>query len=180
MMSLFTIANPTPAEEFSSRNWFYIEEDFLRKTRWLVLWRLVFISSFLLLTVFLHEKEIFCPLSVSFFPGLFPDRPAIFFFNPLSPFSFAGEGYQTNCPFSIGPGRTFCNGRSLCHRWDREFFFLPLFFSHSGLRPPFFSKGGIIIRPLCRGIVFPSPLASRFRENPFLLRVDRATPYHFP
>jgi len=44
-------------EKVSSGNWFYIEEDFLRRIHWLVLWRLVFISIFLLLTVLLQEKE---------------------------------------------------------------------------------------------------------------------------
>ncbi len=36
--------------------WFYRQEDFLRKTQGLILWRLVFISFFLLLTVILQEK----------------------------------------------------------------------------------------------------------------------------
>ncbi len=36
--------------------WFYRQEEFLRKTQWLILWRLVFISCFLLLTVILQEK----------------------------------------------------------------------------------------------------------------------------
>jgi two-component system, NtrC family, sensor histidine kinase PilS len=39
--------------------WFYTEIDFLRKTQWFVLWRLVFISIFLFLTVFLQEKHEF-------------------------------------------------------------------------------------------------------------------------
>jgi len=61
-------SNPlSSGEEISSRNWFYIEEDFSRKTRWLILWRLVFISLFLLLTVFLHEKE-----NLFLFPFSFP------------------------------------------------------------------------------------------------------------
>jgi two-component system, NtrC family, sensor histidine kinase PilS len=62
---------PSSPEEFSLRNWFYTEEDFLRKTRWLVLWRLVFISFFLLLTVFLHEKEDFFRFPFSFSPVYF-------------------------------------------------------------------------------------------------------------
>ena len=36
--------------------WFYRPKDFLRKTQWLILWRLVFVSLFLLVTVFLQEK----------------------------------------------------------------------------------------------------------------------------
>ena len=36
--------------------WFNRQEEFLRKTRGLILWRLVFISFFLLLTVILQEK----------------------------------------------------------------------------------------------------------------------------
>ena len=36
--------------------WFNRQEEFLRKTQWLILWRLVFISCFLLLTVILQEK----------------------------------------------------------------------------------------------------------------------------
>ena len=40
----------------SKGGWFYRQEDFLRKTQWLILWRLVFISCFLLLTVILQEK----------------------------------------------------------------------------------------------------------------------------
>ncbi len=57
MKIAFPVIYPSTSEEVSSRNWFYIEEDFLRKMRWLVLWRLVFISFFLLLTVLLPEKE---------------------------------------------------------------------------------------------------------------------------
>ncbi len=64
----FKITPPKPGEEAPSENWFYIEEDFLRKTRWLVLWRLVFISTFLLLTVFLHEKEDFFQFPFLFTP----------------------------------------------------------------------------------------------------------------
>ncbi|MGA3084858.1 MAG: ATP-binding protein [Thermodesulfobacteriota bacterium] len=40
----------------------------MRKTRWFVLWRLVFISFFLLLTVLLHEKEDLFLFSFSFSP----------------------------------------------------------------------------------------------------------------
>ena len=47
--------------------WFYRQEDFLRKTQWLILWRLVFISFFLLLTVILQEKG-----NISFSPFLHP------------------------------------------------------------------------------------------------------------
>ena len=64
----FWIKSPEPEDEALSENWFFVEEDFLRKTRWLVLWRLVFISSFLLLTVFLHEKEDFFRFPFSFTP----------------------------------------------------------------------------------------------------------------
>jgi two-component system sensor histidine kinase PilS (NtrC family) len=64
----FPVTYPSTSEEVSSRNWFYIEEDFLRKTRWFVLWRLVFISFFLLLTVLLHEKEDLFLFSFSFSP----------------------------------------------------------------------------------------------------------------
>jgi two-component system, NtrC family, sensor histidine kinase PilS len=39
--------------------WFYTESDFLRKTQWFILWRLVFVSFFLFLTVFLQEKHEF-------------------------------------------------------------------------------------------------------------------------
>ncbi|MBI4764150.1 MAG: PAS domain S-box protein [Deltaproteobacteria bacterium] len=52
----FWIKPAQSMDESPSQNWFYIEEDLLRRSRWLVLWRLVFISSFLFLTVFLHEK----------------------------------------------------------------------------------------------------------------------------
>jgi two-component system, NtrC family, sensor histidine kinase PilS len=65
------ISLPNPGKKFYSRNWFYVEEDLLRKTRWLVLWRLVFISSFLLLTVFLHQKEEFFRFPFSFYPVYF-------------------------------------------------------------------------------------------------------------
>jgi two-component system sensor histidine kinase PilS (NtrC family) len=41
----------------SSQNWFVSREELLRKTQWLILWRLVFISIFLLLTVLLQEKK---------------------------------------------------------------------------------------------------------------------------
>lgn len=64
--------NPFPnkdlksAREASSKDWFYSEEEFLRKTQWLILWRLVFVSVFLLLTVFLQEKEGLPFLSFSF------------------------------------------------------------------------------------------------------------------
>ncbi len=71
MKSPLFITSSNPGEKISSRNWFYVEEDFLRKTRWLVLWRLVFISSFLLLTVFLHEKENFFRFPFSFSPIYF-------------------------------------------------------------------------------------------------------------
>lgn len=37
-------------------HWFYEEEEFLRKTRWFILWRLVFVSFFLLITVILQER----------------------------------------------------------------------------------------------------------------------------
>ncbi len=52
-------------EGISSRPWFYNEKDFLRKTQWLILWRLVFISFFLLLTVILQEKGGLFPFSFS-------------------------------------------------------------------------------------------------------------------
>lgn len=55
-----------PHQEVSSKDWFYSEEEFLRKTQWLILWRLVFVSIFLLLTVFLQEKEGLPFLSFSF------------------------------------------------------------------------------------------------------------------
>jgi two-component system sensor histidine kinase PilS (NtrC family) len=71
MKSLFWIKPPNQEDEAPSKNWFYIEEDFLRKTRWLVLWRLVFISSFLFLTVFLQGKEDFFRFSFSFKPVYF-------------------------------------------------------------------------------------------------------------
>lgn len=64
----FSIPSPSLGEKTSSKNWFYIEEDFLRKTRWLVLWRLVFISCFLFLTVFFHEREGFFLFPYSFSP----------------------------------------------------------------------------------------------------------------
>ena len=67
----FHMPHSNPAAETDSGNWFYIEEDFLRKTRWFVLWRLVFISSFLLLTVFLHEKEDYFRFPFSFSPVYF-------------------------------------------------------------------------------------------------------------
>lgn len=46
-----------PAGEDSSPKWFYSGQEILRKTQWLILWRLVFISFFLLLTVLLQERE---------------------------------------------------------------------------------------------------------------------------
>jgi two-component system, NtrC family, sensor histidine kinase PilS len=50
--------------------WFYREEDFVRKTQWFILWRLVFVSFFLLFTVILQEKRGFPPISF-FFYGLY-------------------------------------------------------------------------------------------------------------
>jgi two-component system sensor histidine kinase PilS (NtrC family) len=57
----------TLSEFLTSQDWFYSREEILRKTQWLILWRLVFISIFLFLTVLLYERE----------------HP------PLSPFSFS-------------------------------------------------------------------------------------------
>lgn len=54
-ISIFTILR-SRTEGISTGAWFYRPEDFLRKTQWLILWRLVFISLFLLLTVILQEK----------------------------------------------------------------------------------------------------------------------------
>jgi two-component system sensor histidine kinase PilS (NtrC family) len=66
MKDSFPITPRIPAKMVSSLDWFYIEEEFLRKTQWLILWRLVFISFFLLLTVSLQEKEGLPFLSFSF------------------------------------------------------------------------------------------------------------------
>jgi two-component system, NtrC family, sensor histidine kinase PilS len=66
MKDPFPISPLTPVKVTPSRDWFYNEEEFLRKTQWLILWRLVFVSFFLLLTVFLQEKEGLPFLSFSF------------------------------------------------------------------------------------------------------------------
>jgi len=58
------------SETGSSPKWFTSPDDFLRKTQWLILWRLVFISIFLLVTALLQEKEEL-PLFPIFFPRLF-------------------------------------------------------------------------------------------------------------
>ena len=67
----FWIKHLTPEKVIPAQDWFFVEEDFLRKTRWLVLWRLVFISCFLVLTVFLHEREGFFSFSYSVAPVYF-------------------------------------------------------------------------------------------------------------
>jgi two-component system, NtrC family, sensor histidine kinase PilS len=71
MKSSFVIMPPDSRKGPSSPTWFYIAEDMLRKTRWLVLWRLVFISVFLLLTVFLHENKVYFLFPLSFTPVFF-------------------------------------------------------------------------------------------------------------
>jgi two-component system sensor histidine kinase PilS (NtrC family) len=71
MKSSFVITPSDSREGPSSPSWFYIAEDRLRRTRWLVLWRLVFISVFLLLTVFLHENKVFFLFPFSFSPVFF-------------------------------------------------------------------------------------------------------------
>jgi two-component system, NtrC family, sensor histidine kinase PilS len=71
MKSTSVITYPDPREGVPWRNWFSIEGDLFRKTRWLVLWRLVFISTFLVLTVFLHERKVFFPFPFSFSPVFF-------------------------------------------------------------------------------------------------------------
>jgi two-component system sensor histidine kinase PilS (NtrC family) len=63
MKNLFPFARASRSGEVSSQNWFYSRQEFLRKSQWLILWRLVLISFFLLLTVLLQEKE-----NVSLFP----------------------------------------------------------------------------------------------------------------
>ena len=93
MKSPFWIKPPEPEDEAPSENWFYIEEDFLRKTRWLVLWRLVFISSFLFLTVFLHEKEDFFRFPFSFTPVYFLIALQYFFSILYLLILIAGKGY---------------------------------------------------------------------------------------
>lgn len=67
----FWIKHPYPVDGVPSQNWFFVEEDFLRKTRWLVLWRLAFISCFLVLTVFLQGREVVFRFPYSFAPVYF-------------------------------------------------------------------------------------------------------------
>jgi two-component system sensor histidine kinase PilS (NtrC family) len=47
--------------------WFYREEDFARKTQWFILWRLVFVSFFLFLTVIQQEIRGILLIPSSFF-----------------------------------------------------------------------------------------------------------------
>ncbi len=54
----------------SLHQWLQAKSDLLRKTQWLILWRLVFSSFMLLLTIFFHEKKDF--------PGAFPPGPLYF------------------------------------------------------------------------------------------------------
>lgn len=51
---------------WNKSDWFYTEGDFLRKTQWFILWRLVFVSFFLLLTVLLQDKDAFILSPFSF------------------------------------------------------------------------------------------------------------------
>ena len=144
MMSLFTKANPTPAEEFSSRNWFNIEEDFLRKTRWLVLWRLVFISSFLLMTVFLQEKEFFVRFPFAFSPVYFLIALQYFFSILYLLFLLRGKAIKRIALLQLGLDGLFVTGLVYA-TGGIESFFSYLYFLvilASGLL--FFRRGGLL------------------------------------
>ncbi len=54
----------------SLNQWLQAKSDLLRKTQWLILWRLVFSSFMLLMTIFFHENRDF--------PGAFPPGPLYF------------------------------------------------------------------------------------------------------
>jgi two-component system, NtrC family, sensor histidine kinase PilS len=144
MMSLFTIANRTPAEEFSSPNWFNIEEDFLRKTRWLVLWRLVFISSFLLMTVFLQEKEFFVRFPSGFAPVYFLIALQYFFSILYLLFLLRGMAIKRIALLQLGLDGLFVTGLVYA-TGGIESFFSYLYFLvilASGLL--FFRRGGLL------------------------------------
>ncbi|MEW6188394.1 MAG: ATP-binding protein [Thermodesulfobacteriota bacterium] len=63
----FPLPGPEKDRTGSSLNWIYLESGLSRKIRWLILWRLVFVSLLLILTVLLQEKEGYFSFPFSFF-----------------------------------------------------------------------------------------------------------------
>jgi two-component system, NtrC family, sensor histidine kinase PilS len=110
MKSAFFRTHLDPMGGVFSQNWFSLEEDILRRTRWLVLWRLVFISSFLLLTVFLHEKKDFFRFPFSFSPVFFLIGLQYFFSILYLLFLLRGKTVQGIALFQIGVDGLFVTG----------------------------------------------------------------------
>lgn len=167
MISLFSITNPAPAEEFSSRNWFYTEEDLLRKTRWLVLWRLVFISSFLLLTVFIHEKDFFVRFPFSFFPVYFLIALQYFFSIFYLLFLLRGKAVKLIAFLQLSLDGVFVTG-IVYATGGLESFFSYLYFLvilASGLL--FFRKGGLLSALYSIVLYTLLLLLQRFGKIPF-------------